>query len=194
VNGFDAPYLVYYVVLLVAVVASLVAMRLPIGKTVKMALAWVAIFGIGFVVMSYRSELGGIGKRLRSEAMGSAIVEDGTVRVPVGEDGHFWVEAEVNGHPLRFMVDSGASVTTVSRDSAAAAGLPIGGQRTIVQTANGPATAIQGSADRFEIGPIKRTDFPVDINEHDDTNLLGMNFLRSLSSWRVEGHYLVLEP
>ena len=78
------------------------------------------------------------------------VVEDGTVRVPVGEDGHFWVEAEVNGHPLRFMVDSGASVTTVSRDAAAAAGLPIGSQRTIVQTANGPATAIQGSADRFE--------------------------------------------
>ena len=193
-NGFDAPYLVYYVVLLVAVVGSLIGMRLPIGKVFKMALAWVAVFGIGFVLMSYRSELGGIGQRLRSEAMGSAVVDGRTVRVPVAEDGHFWVEAEVNGHALRFMVDSGASVTTVSRESAVAAGLPIGSERTIVQTANGPATAIKGSADRFEIGPIKRTDLSVDINEHDDTNLLGMNFLRSLSGWRVEGQYLVLEP
>jgi aspartyl protease family protein len=27
-----------------------------------------------------------------------------------------------------------------------------------------------------------------------DTNLLGMNFLSSLESWRVEGRTLVLEP
>jgi aspartyl protease family protein len=34
----------------------------------------------------------------------------------------------------------------------------------------------------------------VDINEADDVNLLGMNFLSSLDSWRVEGNYLVLQP
>jgi len=194
VNGFDAPYAVYYAVLLVAVAASLIGMRLPIGKMLKMALAWVAIFGIGFILVSYRSEIGGVAQRLRSEATGSSIVEGRTVRIPMADDGHFWVDAEVNGHALRFMVDSGASITTVSRESALAAELPIGTERTIVQTANGPATAIKGSADRLDIGPIKRTDFPVDINEHDDTNLLGMNFLSSLSSWRVEGHYLVLVP
>jgi aspartyl protease family protein len=193
-NGFDKPYAVYYVVLLVAVVGSLIGMRQPIGKMLKMALAWVAIFGIGFILFSYRSEFGGIAQRLRSEAMGSAIVEGRTVRIPMAEDGHFWVSADVNGHALRFMVDSGASVTTISRDSAQAAGLPIGNERTFVQTANGPTTAIKGWADRLEVGPIRRTDFPIDINDHDDTNLLGMNFLSSLRSWRVEGHFLVLEP
>ena len=193
-NGFDAPYAVYYVVLLVAVVGSLIGMRQPIGKMLKMALAWVAIFGVGFILFSFRSEFSALGQRLRSEAMGSAIVEGQTVRIPMAEDGHFWVSAEVNGHALRFMVDSGASVTTVSRESAAAADMPIGTERTFVQTANGTTTAIKGWADQFELGPIKRTDFPIDINEHDDTNLLGMNFLSSLRSWRVEGHYLVLVP
>ena len=193
-SGFDTPYLIYYVVLLVAIGASLIGMRLPIGKMLKMVLAWVAVFGIVFILASYRSELSGVWQRLRSEATGSPIVEGQSVRVPVAEDGHFWVEAEVNGHTLRFMVDSGASVTTVSRKSAQAAGLPIGNERTIVQTANGRTTAIKGWADRFEVGPIKRTGLPVNINEHDDTNLVGMNFLSTLSSWRVEGHYLVLEP
>ncbi len=193
-NGFDAPYAVYYVVLLVAVAGSLIGMRQPIGKMLKMALAWVAIFSVGFILFSFRSEFRTFGQRLKSEAMGSAIVEGQTVRIPMAEDGHFWVSADVNGHAVRFMIDSGASVTTISRESALAAEMPIGNEQTWVQTANGRTTAIKGWAGRFEVGSIARTDFPVDINDHDDTNLLGMNFLSSLSSWRVEGHYLVLVP
>ena len=64
----------------------------------------------------------------------------------------------------------------------------------VVSTANGSARVTQSSADRFEVASIVRSDFPIDVNEQDDLNLLGMNFLRSLSSWRVEGNYLVLQP
>jgi aspartyl protease family protein len=190
-NG-NGGFALYYVVIIVAVAASLIGMRQPIGKLLKMALAWVAIFGIGFILFSFRSEFSSFGPRLRAEATGSKIEEGQTVRIPVAEDGHYWVDARVNGRPLRFMIDSGASTTTVSRDSATAAGIPIGNQRVVVGTANGPASAILAYAGRLQVGPIERTDFPVDINEHDDTNLLGMNFLSSLRSWRVEGNYLVL--
>jgi aspartyl protease family protein len=185
---------VYYLIAIVTITGSLVGMRQPIGKTLKMALAWVAIFGVGFLLFSFRSEFTGLGQRLRAEALGTAITEGQTVRIPMADDGHFWVEAKVNGHALKFMIDSGASVTTVSRKSAEAAAMPIGTERTMVSTANGPTTAIKGWADHLEVGPIDRTDFPVDINEHDETNLLGMNFLSSLRSWRVEGNYLVLQP
>jgi aspartyl protease family protein len=184
----------YYLIAIVTITGSLIGMRQPIGKTLKMVLAWVAIFGVAFVLFSFRSEFTGVGQRLRAEALGSAIVEGQTVRIPMADDGHFWVEAKVNGHVLKFMIDSGASVTTVSRNSAEAAAMPIGNERTMVSTANGPASAIKGWAGRLEVGPIERTDFPVDINEHDETNLLGMNFLSSLRSWRVEGNYLVLQP
>ena len=78
--------------------------------------------------------------------------------------------------------------------TAVAAGLPIGNEHVIVSTANGPARATKGWADRLQVGSIERTEFSVDINENDDTNLLGMNFLSSLSGWRVEGNYLVLQP
>ena len=71
---------------------------------------------------------------------------------------------------------------------------PVGNEHIIVSTANGPARATKGWADRLEVGSIERTDFPVDINENHDVNLLGMNFLSSLQSWRVEGNYLVLQP
>jgi aspartyl protease family protein len=191
-NG-NGSFAAYYIVIIVAVAASLIGMRQPIGKMLKMALAWVAIFGVGFILFSFRSEFSSFGQRLRAEATGSGIEQGQTVRIPVAEDGHYWVDAKVNGRPLHFMIDSGASTTTISRDSAQAAGVPIGDQRAVVETANGPASSILGYADRLQVGPIERTNVPIDINEHDDTNLLGMNFLSSLRGWRVEGNYLVLE-
>jgi predicted aspartyl protease len=39
---------------------------------------------------------------------------------------------------------------------------------------------------------INRSDFPVDINDRDQTNVLGMNFLSTLHGWKVQGNYLVL--
>ena len=193
-NDGNGPMAIYYLIVAVAVASSLFAMRLPLAKTVKMALAWIAIFGVGFIIFSFRSEFTSIGQRLRAEATGASIEDGATVRIPMAQDGHFWVDATVNGKPLRFVVDSGATVTTVSMHSAKAAQIPIGTERTVVNTANGPAQAIKAYADRLEVGSITRTDFPIDINENDETNLLGMNFLSTLSSWRVEGNYLVLQP
>jgi aspartyl protease family protein len=190
----QGPYLVFTIIALVFVASSLIGMRLPIGKALKMALAWVAIFGIVFVLFSYRSEFSSIGQRLRAEATGTPIDEVGEVRIPIGDDGHFWAWAKVNGRDVRFMVDSGASITTVSRAAARAAGMPIGTERTIVGTANGRIWVTKGSADSLQVGSIRREDFPVDINEQDGVNLLGMNFLGSLRSWGVEGNYLVLRP
>jgi len=190
----NGPMAIYYLIVAVAVASSLFAMRLPIGKVLKMAAAWVAIFGVGFIIFSFRSEFTSVGQRLRAEATGASITDGQTVRIPMADDGHFWVDATVNGRPLRFMVDSGATVTTVSVDSAKAVGMPVGTERTAISTANGTTQVIKGYADKLEVGTIQRTDFPIDINEHDDTDLLGMNFLSSLNSWKVEGNYLVLQP
>ena len=188
------PYIIYYVIAAVFVASSLIGMRQPIGKTFKMVLAWVAIFGVAFILFSFRGEFSGLGQRLKAEALGTPIVEGEQVRIPMADDGHFWVAAKLNGHDVRFMVDSGASITTVSKATAVAAGMPIGNEHVIVSTANGPARATKGWADRLQVGSIERTEFSVDINENDDTNLLGMNFLSSLGGWRVEGNYLVLQP
>lgn len=190
----QGPYIIYYVVAAVFVASSLIGMRQPIGKTLKMVLAWVAIFGVGFILFSFRSEFSGLGQRLKAEAMGSPIQDGEQVRIPIADDGHFWVSAKLNGRDVRFMVDSGASVTTISRQTAEAAGVPVGNDHVIVNTANGPTRATKAYADRLQVGSIEKTDFPVDINENDDTNLLGMNFLSTLQSWRVEGTYLVLQP
>jgi aspartyl protease family protein len=191
--GDNGGYALYYILLIVLVASSLIGMRIPMGKAVKMLLAWVAIFGVAFILFSFRSEFGNIGQRLRAEATGTPIVAGEAIRIPISDDGHFWVTAKLNGQDVRLMVDSGASVTTVSRSIANSADLPTDGYKGIVSTANGDVIVTRSRAN-LRLASIDRPDFAVHINEADDVNLLGMNFLSSLKGWRVEGNYLVLQP
>lgn len=190
----QAPYTLFYILAIVLVASSLIGMRLPIAKVAKMALAWVAIFAAAFVLFSFRSEFASLGQRLRAEATGTPIVQGEEVRIPLADDGHFWAHGSVNGKRVSFLVDSGASVTTLSSEAATAADVADAGPDAIVSTANGRVVMSRGRAGSIEIGSIERTDFPVFINDRDQTNVLGMNFLSSLESWRVEGNDLVLRP
>ena len=193
-TGDQAPHVLYMVLAIILVGSALVATRMPIGKAARMALAWLAIFGAIFIVFAFRSEFSAFGQRLKAEATGEPIFSGEEMRIPMAEDGHFWVEGAVNGQPARFLIDSGASSSTISSATAAAAKVETGSLTQYVNTANGIARVHRAYADHLQIGAIERTDFPVDVNANDDTNLLGMNFLSSLASWRVEGNYLVLRP
>ena len=191
-TGNEAPRALYLLLLLLLVASSLIGMRLPLGKVVKMALAWVAIFGGAFALFAFRDDFSALGQRIRAEATGAPIAAGEELRIPIAEDGHFWVDASLNGHRARFLVDSGASITTVSSQTAQDADLETGIRIDMVETANGTVQMARGTAKRFVLGPIERSDMSVNVNSHDGANVLGMNFLSSLGSWRVEGNYLVL--
>ena len=49
-----------------------------------------------------------------------------------------------------------------------------------------------GRADELTVGGITRNDVALQITDNDDLNVLGMNYLSSLSRWSVEGRWLVL--
>ena len=178
---------------LVLVGSSLVARRLPFAQSAKMALAWVAIFGVGFMLDALRDDFGGLWDRAKMAGSGQS-ESGGTMRIARGEDGHFTVNAMVNGTPVRFLVDTGATVTAMTEESARAARIETGGYPVVVETANGMAQGARGTMDSLEIGSIKRSGLGVHVMPTiSETNLLGMNFLSSLKSWRVEGSTLVLE-
>lgn len=192
-NADTAPNALYLLLLIILVASSLVGMRLSAGKAVKMLLAWVAIFAAGFALFSFRSEFGALGARLKGEAVGSAVTVSGQeVRIPLREDGHFWADVKVNGQDVPFLVDSGATTTTISRQVADAAGIETGMRADIVSTANGTISMPRARASLVELGPIRRTDMAVNVHPTEDLNVLGMNFLSSLNSWGVEGRTLVL--
>ena len=193
-SGDQGMSMLYLVLCMVLVGSALIGMRLPIGKTLKMLLTWVVIFGVAFALFTFRSEFSAFGAKLKAEATGTPIESGEEYRIAMRDDGHFWVNASVNGQDATFLVDSGASITTISPDLATAAKVETGIRVSQVETANGDVQMPVAKAARFDVGPIARTDFTIHVNSADDTNVLGMNFLSSLASWRVEGNTLVLQP
>ena len=195
-GGEDALRFVYLVGLLALVASAFAAYRLPLGRTMKMAAAWLLIFGAVFVAFTLRDDFRALGRRVMSETSGVAEGEGGEIRIKKAEDGHFWLNARLNAEEVRFLVDSGATVTAISKSTAERVGIePTGHFPVLVETANGTVEARRGRAERLAVGGIVREDFPVHIaGGLDETNLLGMNFLSSLAAWRVEGEWLVLKP
>ena len=159
-----------------------------------MALAWVAIFGAGFVVFTFRDDLGYVAQRIRSEATGDPIEVGRQIRIPMAIDGHFWVEGELNGVPVHFLIDSGATMTTVDRVTAEQTGLNIDPSRgQLVRTGNGIIRVALGRAKTLDVEDIQRHDMAVHVAANDDLNVLGMNWLSTLKRWSVEGRWLILE-
>ena len=184
----------YLLMAIMLVAGSLIARREKFAKLATMAIAWVAIFGAGFVLFTFRDDLTYVAQRLKSEATGAPVVEGRQVRIPMAIDGHFWVEGSINGTPVKFLVDSGATMTTIGRDTAVAAGVTINPNRDqIVRTGNGMLKVATGRAESLSLGPIERSNVGLHIAEQEDLNVLGMNYLSTLDRWGVEGRWLILE-
>ena len=184
----------YLLMAMMLVLGSLITRRERFAKLATMALAWVAIFGAGFVLFTFRDDLGYVAQRLKAEATGQPVVEGQEIRIPMAIDGHFWVQGSLNGIPVKFLVDSGATMTTIGRDTAAAADVPVSNSRNqVVRTGNGMLRVASGTADTLAIGPIERAGVGLHVADHDDLNVLGMNYLSSLSRWGVEGRWLILK-
>lgn len=93
------------------------------------------------------------------------------------------------------MVDSGATITEISTDTATRAGIDAGANLFLVvlQTANGPAAAQIGTISELHLGNITATDLKVVITSGlGNMNVLGMNFLSRLQSWLNRSRYRCL--
>ena len=122
----------------------------------------------------------------------------GDIRIPMSRDGHYWVTLDVNGTPLRFMVDTGASHMVLSYEAAASVGLdpqnlPF---NRAVRTANGVGYQAVVKLDRVNLDSIEVSGIYASITEPGrmEISLLGMNFLNKLSGFTVEGKELILKP
>lgn len=125
-------------------------------------------------------------------------VNGGETIVPMASDGHFWVKAEINGQPLDFLIDTGATFTGIGQDQASALGIEPDLTRPPLQlkTANGVITATLGQAQILRFGNIEVRNLPIAVPQDtsNDTQVIGMNVLSQLASWRVEENRLILTP
>jgi aspartyl protease family protein len=195
----DGPSLIWGVVCVLLLISSLAARRLPMGQVGKMLLAWIAIFAALFAIFSFRFEFQAIWERVKSDFAGTANqnVSGETIEIKRDDDGHYWLLVELNGNPVRFMIDSGATTTAINADTAAETKIEVDsdGYPVIISTANGRVTAQRGVVQSMEVGPHKLLDHNVVVSKSfGETNVLGMNFLDSMESWKVEGNIMTLQP
>lgn len=197
-NGEDAYNWIWGVVMLVILVSAISARRLSLGTIARGAIAWAAIGLIAYILVAHRYELKEIAGRVTAAlGLDEQQVQGTTVRIRMSPDGHFWARVRVNGSERRMLVDSGATITAMSSETAAALniapdrnGLPV-----IIETANGAVEAQRGSIEELAVGGLVTRDLGVVISpSFGETDVLGMNFLSRLKSWRVEGNVLVLDP
>lgn len=194
----DTGSVLFYILLLVLPLSSLVARRLPIGQVARMVAAWVGIFG-GLMLVVALGTRAGITPSTIGDALGLSeqTVSGRTVRIAKAADGHFWTTVTIGTVSRRMLIDSGATTTAISPETARVAGIdaaadPFG---TIIKTANGLVIARRATAPRLAVGPIEARNIEVLVGGNfDDGEVIGMNFLSSLKSWRVEGDSMILEP
>jgi aspartyl protease family protein len=125
------------------------------------------------------------------------VVEGGETRVPMSADGHYWLEAKINGVPAVFLVDTGATLTALSPETAKSAGLkPRDASLPVqMQTANGPVAAQLTSIGELRFGNVAARGLDAVIAPGlGPTNVIGMNLLSRLASVRLEGREMILIP
>ncbi len=180
--------------------SSLIAgWRLQPKTALRNAAIWAVIFLVLIGVFSFRQDAAMIRDRILGELSPTqgTMEDDGTIHFSAGPDGHFRIQAIVNGARLTFLVDTGATDVVLAPDDARRIGLdPATLSFTqFAETANG---TVRGASVRLQsliVGPIDITDMPATVNGAEmSDSLLGMAFLNRLSGWRVENGVLTLEP
>ncbi|MDA8587128.1 TIGR02281 family clan AA aspartic protease [Rhodobacteraceae bacterium] len=189
----NLPRLIYLGILLIAVGGWVFAeTRHSIGKSIRMLMAWGLIF-LGLIA-GY-----GLWEDVRRDlAPRQTVLQDGSaVQVPRGPGGHYFLDVNVGGTTVKFIVDTGATDVVLTLDDARAVGidtdnLPFLG---VANTANGPVKTAFSTVNFMSIGPVRYSRVRVAINGGEmRESLLGMSFLSRFEKIEIGRDGLTLTP
>ena len=164
--------------------------RETISRTLQQAVAWGLIF-LGVIAAV------GLWQDIREQTLTSQAVFEGPgrIEVPRAWDGHYYLTLAVNGAPVQFVVDTGATDIVLTRDDAERAGLPLDRLDYIgrAMTANGEVRTAPVRLESLSLGPITDAHVPAWVNEGDmSRSLLGMSYLNRWDRIEISGGSLVL--
>ena len=116
--------------------------------------------------------------------------DPGRIELPRAPDGHYYATLEVNGTPLRFVIDTGATSMVISQADAVRAGLRRDDLLFFSEamTANGTVRTAPVSLDTVAIGPFVDRDVRAYVNGGEmDESLLGMSYLDRFDRLEITG-------
>ncbi|NCO86272.1 MAG: TIGR02281 family clan AA aspartic protease [Rhodobacterales bacterium] len=189
-SGDDIARIAYLGLLAVAIAGSyLVHNRDNLDRVAQQAAIWGLIF-VGAIAAA-----GLWGDIRRDVAPRQAVVEDGRIVIPRGPDGHYHVTLEINGVPLRLVVDTGATDLVLSRRDAARVGLDPGGLAYLgtAQTANGTVRTATVRLDTVGLGPFTDRGLRAVVTDGAmEGSLLGMGYLRLFGRIEIADGQMIL--
>lgn len=195
-----APRAVQLGILLAVFLFILFGMRrVRIPDVIRGFLTWSAIFAGLVALYAYRVPLESAGREFVSVLVpGVAITSGEKVTVRRAYQGQFVVGAEVNGAPVEFLFDTGASLVVLSAEDARQAGFDPDQLdfRIPVMTAAGITRVAPVRVGEIAVGNIREENVRAAIARPGelDMSLLGMTFLDRLSGYEVRRDRLVLNP
>lgn len=190
-NGAEIGQLAYLVLLGAAVIGWFIAQnRNNLGRTAQQAMVWGLIF-VGFIAAV------GLWGDIRQSVMPSqSLIANGTaVELPRSFDGHYYVTLDVNGTPLRFVVDTGASDVVLTKEDAQRVGIDPASLAYIgtATTANGVVSTAPVRLDRVVLGDIVARNVRASVNGGQmQGSLLGMSYLQRFRSIEISGNKMIL--
>lgn len=128
---------------------------------------------------------------------GAAPPGSGTVEIRASRNNHFHAQAEINGRPVPVLIDTGATLVSLSYEDASRAGIHLRQSdfTRSTYTANGVARVAPVMLDSVQIGDITVRDVQAAVSEPGrlSTTLLGMSFLTRLRRFDMRAGVLVLQ-
>lgn len=181
--------LAFLVLLLAAVtVFAMPQGRAALGRTLRQAGAWALIFTAVALAV-------GVFQDIRSQTQIQSAV-GGVIEVPRGRDGHYHLTLGINGEPVRFVVDTGASDVVLGRSDAIRAGVDLDEivYTGLARTANGTVRVASVRLDEVELGDIVDRNVRAAVTDGEmEGSLLGMSYLERFERISIERGRLVLE-
>lgn len=181
---------IYLVLLLCFLVSFFAWRRGQVGRRLRDLLVWVLIFAMVIIAYGFRDVL-------REQLFPAAMVQvsGDTIELRRGSDGHFHATLEVNGVPVRFMVDTGASGIVLARPDAEKIGLDPDALAYLgtAQTANGRVATAGVRLGLVRLGGFTDTNVPAMVTEGGlGSSLLGMSYLDRFANIAISGDTMTL--
>jgi aspartyl protease family protein len=112
--------------------------------------------------------------------------------IPRAADGHFYLDAQVNGAQVHFLVDTGASMVALTAADAQRAGIFLPSERATAEGAGGAVEIIPVTIDRIAAGPLEARNIEGAVARNLPISLLGQSFLSRIGTVQISGDRMTL--
>lgn len=199
IDGVDQTNALQALGVLALVSSGIVYARgVKLGEAARNVAIWIGIASIALLGYSFRTELSDAFVKVRGELIPAYAIATAPHEMTVtrSADGGFYILGQINGAPVRFVIDTGANGVLLSPDDAKRAGIDVDTLKyaSPAETANGVAFMAPIILPQLEVGQMKLASVTAAVNKAPmSSSLLGMAFLRQLDSVEIQGDTLTLK-